>query len=478
VKRLLPKSLAGQLIALLLLALVVSQAVNLLILADERLYAVRIAERQQVLARAASIVQLLNDTPAELRARIVRTASSGLVRFRLSDSPPSTDTLKIRRDSRLEETLTELLGPGTAGKVVVGVFGGDRQVVDWWRHRHDRYREMEEDDDDHGAKPEHGRPHRKDRPWPRRRPVGLDIWAPVDDGLWLNAITLVRPPPKGWAWLTILSLAVMAVAITVIVILMVRRITRPMARLAAAANSLGRGEAVTLPEEGPADVRRTIHAFNAKSGRLRRFVQDRTQLLAAISHDLRTPITTLRLRAEFLEDSENRDKILETLDEMQRMTEATLAFAREAATPEDTRTVDLSALVESLCDDLADLGHDVSFAAPPRVICDCRPTAIKRAVRNLVENAVAYGKRARVRIEAVKSEILILVDDDGPGIPEADRERVFEPFARLDESRSRDTGGVGLGLAIARSVIRAHGGDVMLENRVEGGLRATIRLPR
>ena len=261
-------------------------------------------------------------------------------------------------------------------------------------------------------------------------------------------------------------MAVTAAALSLIVTLMVRRITRPMAELAAAAERLGRGETVpAIAEHGPLDIRQTMRAFNRMRGRLQRFVQDRTRMLAAISHDLRTPITTLRLRAEFVDDEETRAKILETLDEMQRMIEATLAFAREEAAAEDTRTVDLAALVESVAADLADLGQEVAFSGPERLPYACRPIGLKRAVRNLIENAVAYGERARVTLEPAAVAVRIVIEDDGPGIPEADFERVFAPFVRLEESRSRETGGIGLGMAIARSIVRGHGGDIELANR-------------
>jgi signal transduction histidine kinase len=251
-----------------------------------------------------------------------------------------------------------------------------------------------------------------------------------------------------------------------------------MAALAAAAERLGRGESVpALSESGPLDIRQATRAFNRMGARLQRFVQDSTRMLAAISHDLRTPITTLRLRAEFVDDEETRTKILETLEEMQRMTEATLAFAREEAAAEDTRTVDFAALVDSVCADLADLGQDVAFSGPERLPYACRPLSLKRALRNLIENAVAYGRRARVGLAAGEDALRVVIEDDGPGIPEADFERVFQPFVRLEESRSPETGGIGLGMAIARSIVRGHSGEIELENRPEGGLRVTVRLP-
>jgi signal transduction histidine kinase len=162
---------------------------------------------------------------------------------------------------------------------------------------------------------------------------------------------------------------------------------------------------------------------------------------------------------------------------MHQMVEAALGFLRDEAASEPAREVDVAALVEGLCEDLRELGQEVHFTGPERLVARLRPTALKRALRNLIENAVAYGKRARVALAAGPGEITVTVEDDGPGIAHADLERVFEPFVRLEGSRSRETGGIGLGLAIARSVVRAHGGDIALANRPEGGLRATVRLP-
>jgi len=211
--------------------------------------------------------------------------------------------------------------------------------------------------------------------------------------------------------------------------------------------------------------------------RLSRFIADRTRLLAALGHDLRTPITSLRLRAELLDDEEAKQRIVETLDEMQRMVESTLAFAREEAQAEPVRETDLAALVEGTVEDLSELGLEVRLVASEPVVARIRSAAVRRALRNLIENAVRYGKRARVGLVREGEEAVVRVDDDGPGIPVDKLEEVFEPFVRLDPSRSSETGGVGLGLAIARGIARAHGGEVSLVNRPEGGLRACLRLP-
>jgi signal transduction histidine kinase len=211
--------------------------------------------------------------------------------------------------------------------------------------------------------------------------------------------------------------------------------------------------------------------------RLQRFVQDRTKMLAAISHDLRSPITSLRLQVELMKDREARGKMLETLEDMQRMTEATLAFARDEASTEESRSVDLSALIDSLCQDLGDMGMEVKFESIEKTPYICRPSGLKRAIRNVIENAVTYGGRARVTLQQDDTEFRIDIQDDGPGIPEQDFERVFQPFVRLEESRNKQTGGIGLGMAIARSIVRNHGGDISLANTPGGGLTVTIHLP-
>ncbi len=468
-KSLVPKSLAGQMIALLLLALVAAQLVSLVVLSDERHLAALSVAHEHILARSAGMARLLRQTPAEMHGRIVAAARTPRLHFELApeDAVPAGRNA-VERD--LEKQLMGLLD-GAVSEVHVaarerhGWFG-------WQRHWRD-------DDAVNWA----GRRHRRGPPWWRQgRFLGLTLALRLDENTWLNVATLVPPRPPGWALPSLLSLGLMALLLVVVVIVMVRRVTRPLARLAAASDQLGRGqETAALPERGPRDVRRTIAAFNRMNQRLQRYVSDRTNMLAAISHDLRTPITSLRLRAEFVEDAETRERMIATLDEMQQMAEATLDFAREEAAREHTRPVNLVALLQSLCDDLVELGQEVSFQdtkAPTPAVLACRPVALKRALRNLIENAVRYGQRARLALRTGEEGFRIDIDDDGPGIAAEALERVFEPFVRLEESRSPETGGIGLGLAIARSIARGHGGDIALTTRDEGGLRASVSLPR
>jgi hypothetical protein len=263
----------------------------------------------------------------------------------------------------------------------------------------------------------------------------------------------------------------------------VRRLTRPVRDLAAAADRLGRDvNAPPLPENGPTEVATAARAFNTMAERIRRFVGDRTQMLAAIGHDLKTPITRLKLRAELMDDDEQRRKVLSDLEEMEGMIAATLAFARDDAAAEPSVPLDLAALCRTVLDEAADtkpeMAEAIAYEGPEHLTVKARPMALKRALANLVGNAVAYGNAARLRLaQAAPGQLRIAIEDDGPGVPEDELEGVFQPFRRLETSRNRETGGTGLGLPIARNILRAHGGDVVLRNRDGGGLTALATLP-
>jgi len=461
--RLVPRSFAGRLILLLLLALFAAQAIAFALFAHERSKAVRQVYRETVVARTASVVRLLAEAPRAAHSRILGAASSRALRFRLSD------------DAAVEQEHLAGATPFIARALAHGLNLPRDRVRAAFELSFQS--DDDDDDDDEHAYESDDRHERHDGRWSRFRWLTLSVAMP--DGRWLNVMARAPPgpPPIGLPFLV--SLFLSAVAVAAVAVLAARRLSGPLRRLAHAADQVGRGEAVErLAENGPDEIRRSMRAFNRMHERLDRFVRDRTAMLAAISHDLRTPITSLRLRAEFVEDEEARAKIIDTLDEMQEMTEATLAFVREDASPEDTRTVDIAALVDSVVADLAELGHQVTFADAQRTLLACRPTALRRALRNLIENAATHGHSATAALEDGPGEVRITVDDRGPGIAEADMERVFEPFIRLDPSRTGKAGGMGLGLAIARSIVRNHGGDISLENRSSGGLRAVVHLPR
>jgi signal transduction histidine kinase len=317
-----------------------------------------------------------------------------------------------------------------------------------------------------------------------------------------NDIVLgLRFPDSGWLVLHVtlgglqpwhsrtflIAFLLMTAAAAAMSVWAVRRLTGPVRVLAQAAERLGRDvEAAPLPEVGPQEVAAAAAAFNTMAERIRRFVSDRTLMLTAIGHDLRTPITRLRLRAEFVEDETLRERMLRDLDDLEGMVSATLAFGRDAATTEMPSRLDLAELLRTVLDEAGDAAPEaagaLAFAGPAHLTISARPLALKRALTNLIGNAVTYGASARVTLAGPSfgrggASISITIDDDGPGIPAGEEERVFQPFHRIEQSRNRETGGVGLGLPIARNILRAHGGDVTLANRPEGGLRAMVTLP-
>jgi signal transduction histidine kinase len=315
------------------------------------------------------------------------------------------------------------------------------------------------------------------------RPDLLTVSFRFPDQGWLN-LRLEFPPPRPWhSEHFLFAFVMMTLAAGLLTLWAVRRLTRPVRSLAEAANRLGRDvNAPPLPEDGPSEVATAAKAFNTMAERIRRYVGDRTQMLAAIGHDLKTPITRLKLRAEFLDDDEQRRKMLADLDEMEAMIAATLAFARDESTGEPSVPVDLASLCRTVLDETADARPDfadsITYEGPEHLTVMARPGALKRALANLVGNAVAYGGAARLTLVPPATGLVrITVEDEGPGVPESELENVFQPFRRLETSRNRETGGTGLGLPIARNILRAHGGDVVLRNRPAGGLQALATLP-
>jgi len=476
--RLWPRTLVGQLILLLLLALFTAQLLAALIFLDERRLAVAQAAREQVLARTVSLVRLLERTRPELHAALLQAASGGRLRYRLSTAPALDPADPRHARNRFARALARALDRAP-GAVLVDVHRGGR-LWPWRRGELVLVRPLradDDDDDDFFEEPWEDEPDRMEHP--ARGPRSLVLAVRLADGRWLNGELAPPAPARLWAAPFLLALVLAAGGTAGITWLFLRRLTRPLTALARAAELLGRGgEPPPLPEGGPSEIRNTVRAFNLMQERLQRFVEDRTRMLAALGHDLRTPITALKIRAELIEDDTHRRRLLETLEEMERMVEGTLAFLREEASREPHRRVALRQLLESLVQDYRDMGRPVRLGPCPEVLLTCRPDGLRRALRNLVDNALRYGETAEVRAELAPEQVYILVEDEGPGIPPEMLERVFEPFLRLEESRSRETGGLGLGLAIARTIARAHGGELRLENRPQGGLRAVLLLPR
>ncbi|KRA20251.1 ATP-binding protein [Lysobacter sp. Root604] len=306
----------------------------------------------------------------------------------------------------------------------------------------------------------------------------MSVAIELPDGGWLLA-SPGRPSPRWLHHLFKLSgMALLIVAVAGLSVWTARSFLQPLTKLSQAAERLGREreptpiEGMTIPEYAA-----IAHKFNEMQVRLKRFVDDRTQQLAAISHDLRTPLTRMRLYAEYVDDG-HRERLLAEIAQMETMISGCLAFAGEDASLEPHQTVDLASLLISLCDDVADAGGDALYDGPDHAYLPCQPIAMRRAFANLIDNGCRYGDRVRVSLQETEQALRVTVVDAGPGIPPEQYEHAFAPFRRLDDARARHAGGSGLGLSIARSVIRGHGGDIALAPGVQGGLQVRVELPR
>jgi signal transduction histidine kinase len=442
--RLWPRSLAARTASVLLIGLAIVQMAGLTIHALDRLDVQRLAQARDVAIRVVGVYRTVALTDPPRRADVLADLHRGPdLTAELSLSPPQADMPAMpvpeQQLLRININLIPLGAPQIRWRELV-IYGGHtwHEVV-----------------------------------------IGMRL----PDGEWVN-INAQLEPLRPWHSPTFLTAFVlMTAAAAVLTLWAVRQLTAPVRTLAEAAEALGRDvNAAPLPENGPTEVAVAAVAFNTMAARIRRFVQDRTELLTAIGHDLRTPITRLKLRAEFVDDDEQRGKILADLEELEAMVSATLAFGRDARTTEPVSSLDLAELLRTILDETGDAHPDVAdslrYEGPAHLTVRARSLALKRVLVNLVTNAVNYGGSATVRLSQDGAQmVLVEVEDDGPGIPVTELERVFEPFHRGEPSRNRETGGVGLGLPIARNIMRAHGGDVTIANRPTGGIRATVTLP-
>jgi signal transduction histidine kinase len=444
-----------EVMAAIVLALVVSTVVTVYVFQREDAARTTQANVENLFERLADAVSAIERAPPELRPELL-TAFSRVTRYLTLDPEPLIGKDEAR-DGGAEGRITGLLPLPMRREVRARAVSSE----------------------------EARRLAAKMPPWPRAGanagievgPITMILSIDTGDAGWLNVRYLapVTAPRLGPA---LISGIVAAIVMIVAAWWTHARFATPLLRLTEGATALRRGEPVPeIPQSGPPAVRAATRSFNAMSQRLTATLENQRSIMTAVAHDLRTPISSMRLRVEFVANGEERARLLESLDEMQTMTEAVLSAASADRTGEAARPVDLTALVESLADDMKETGGDVSFRPSGAVRCVCRTNEVRRAVRNLIENALRYGVRARVSVANEREFAVISVDDDGPGIPASEIDRVFEPFVRLETSRSAQTGGYGLGLSITRWIARGHGGDVMLRNRTGGGLIASIRLP-
>ena len=468
--RLVPRSLFSRLVLVLLSGLVIAQLVSFAVHMHERGELLSQASGRQAAQRIADIVRLLDSLPSAERRRIVQVFSAPPITISL-DQPAlaaaKQDAEAAARALLFEAMLRRSLGDGRP--VAVSVAEAPAMLLKSAATRGMKSPGM------HGDwTPPWAALHGASQP-------GLSFVAQVRlrDGELITFDARQSAQTVSWPYRLLLSLGVLLVAVVAVSLVAVRWTTRPLNALADAADELGRDiHRPPLPEEGPEEVSRAARAFNTMQARLAGYIRDRTRVLAAMSHDLKTPVTRLRLRAELLEDPQVRVKFTKDLDEMESMVGATLDFVRGQEIGEPVQPVDVMAMLESLQADMAEMGGAVSIEGGAKAPFPGRPQALKRCLANLLENAVKYGKAARVTVNDDDSLLEIRIQDEGPGLPQVELEKVFEPFYRVEGSRSRDTGGTGLGLTIARGIAEAHGGRLSLRNREEGGLEATLRLPR
>lgn len=522
-----PQTLRTRLILLMLATLVLVQLVSVMVYLKDRNHLISSASANLQVQRIANLISLVDQSePHQYKAILKATETPQLAVLISPDALVSADFSSndavemqhklYRKTLRQPEQMIrvtyeryplpddfdcdtdEYVGPGKSGRYFQG------QEHAYWRkldhdnkgffskHKEDRnyrsdqgYRDDKgyrgEKDHDFGGYDKYGR-----KPYSRRDgpPYELSISVLLPDQRWLNIRAGGTDPLPVWNWRSAVGLVVVGLLVVGIMLWMLRSNTRPLQKLAKAANRTGRGmDSEPLAEEGAREVRTTIQAFNSMQERQQRFIKDRMLMLAAISHDLRTPITKLRLQSEFVSDDEIHSKMQHTLTDMEQMLNATMNFARDDVQNEPSRATDLASLVQSLCDDLIDQGANLNCDLPERLVCECKPMGFRRMVTNVVENAVKYADSAEVILKQEREPetgihwILLTVTDDGPGIDEALFEQVFTPFYRVEGSRNRATGGMGLGLSVVRSVALLHGGHVDLSNREEGGLQVQIRIP-
>ncbi|KAE9644839.1 ATP-binding protein [Pseudomonas sp. PB103] len=441
IRRLLPGDTLSRRIALTIVAaMLASLALNALFVQVAGIWARPPIERTGLLEQIAATSRVIEAAPVSLRPQLADAASSAMLQVSWKAQRADFDLPNdgVRVEASRVPVLQQLLG-------------GDRKI------------EAFNPDD-----------------WPRNNPrAHYAALVQLADGSWLSFI----PPERSWG-LELGTRIAIIIALGLIATFLVawiatRQLANPLQRFSRAARRFGTDlRAPPIKIEGPHEIRQAIVAFNTMQAQIQHFIAERTHMLASISHDLRAPLTRMRLRSEFMEDLDHQRKLIRDVEEMQSMINAALAFFREDTHREPSTAFDLSELLQTIIDDYRDQQIEVDFSGPAHLVYDGRPLGIKRVIVNLLENAVKYAQQPRIALRADEYSICIEVSDTGPGIPEAALEQVFDPFFRLEASRNRDTGGVGLGLSAARAIVREQGGELTLSNRHGAGLLARVELPQ
>ncbi|MEO5334087.1 MAG: ATP-binding protein [Magnetococcus sp. YQC-5] len=462
-KFLLPGSLAGRTLLILFVGLTLSHFVSILVFTSEKMETSVLTSEQHLLERMAILIRLLSDAPDSLHAPILSAMNQAGVWIDVIHDPDATNRVMEGSNDSMRQTLEQIIDrQGVHVRMVLikppdwnHEFGNLHRVLFWIEMGIIRAMHSDVIDQEWHALVQ----------LPNRRQVLLTS-RPAG-----NHVPLFRHAT--------ISVLIMSVAILVFVLIMVRHMTRPWQQIILAAEVFGQDVyADPLPEQGATEIVHAARVFNRMNRRIRKFVEEQLQLIAAISHDLRTPLTQLRLMAEFTRTAEDRTRMMSILDEMEKMFSATLFFARDSVAGEPKQWLNLSGLLAAICSDKADTGAQVHFEESDKRPYFCRPVAMKRALINLIDNAIQYGGRADVSITTTSDQFDIQIRDTGLGIPETEWENIIKPFRRLEYAPDRHTGGVGMGLAIAHSVIHDHGGEIRFHLPSEGGFVVQVILPQ
>jgi signal transduction histidine kinase len=460
-------TIKGRVIIVLLVFLSLSHLIGLWLYAQRSEMTAGLLHDALLADCIASISMLAERTPVGERMSVLQVVSSPLVQFSMSPGPTSSQTLpEGTRLHFFEHMLSAFLGRPLPQGIHVAYSEQSSEGIKGLLATMNSSSHAQID-------------HIPEKPLAEIYPLGtVTTKVQLADGSWLAAVSPLLGVSPFSVWKVGAALGAMLTSVLLVAGWVLQRWTQPLTYFAEAAERLGTDiQASPLSEQGPSEVRTAAKAFNRMQTRIRRLVEDRIALAAAIAHDLGTPITRLRLRVEEIGEEEARRAMLQDLEQMQRMIAATLGFARLDFTAEPAEMLDLISLVQRVADDASDAGGEVNFSGPKHFPIRAKPIALQRALTNIVENAVKYGKRARIYVAEQPGAIEITVEDDGPGIPEPLHAEIFEPFRRLPQATDNVTDGTGLGLTVARSLIRGLGGDITLANRHAGGLRVTISLP-
>lgn len=447
-RRLMPRSLIGQIAVVMAVVLLVLQTINFLSVRAERQRAAQAQLEGPVIGRYLSATTRLV-TGGERR--------EGMRRGRVDLATESSVVPEANDEDIAERLRATAVANGIEVREARATISDDLPLP---MREDGTPRSTASDTDDRGE---------------RFRSILLSMQLP--DGRWANGQMVIQRPGQGPLWRLALGTLVFYLIMLGAIILVLTRLLRPLKDLTRAAQRFrGHGEAPQVEPRGPADIQRAIEAFNAMGARVGGLLEEKDRMLGAIGHDLRTPLASLRIRAENMDPPDERERMIATVEEMTGLVEDTLALARSGRTREPARPLDVTALADAIAEEFVELGQDVALEDSERTVAGVRPILLRGAIRNLIDNAVKYGGSAQLRVASDGRRVIIDVLDRGPGIPDAQLGAVQEPFVRLEQSRSRETGGTGLGITLARAAAQLHGGDLDLSNRDGGGLRARLWL--